>query len=263
MTKKRKRESISKKTRFEVFKRDKFTCQYCGAKAPDVILHLDHIKPVAKGGKVTLVNLLTACENCNQGKSAILLGDDSAVKKAQKQAESLQDRREQLEMIMQWHEDLGDIDNEIIKKLTQFWYCLLGNHYSLTESGIKKLRKMVKRFSLDETLTAMKISAENYIVLDVNNKPTPESAELAFNKISGICVIRRLQKDDPDIQELYYIRGILRNRLSYFDQNIGLMLLKKAHAVGATTESLKKFATEVYNWTEFKNAIEEFINKNG
>lgn len=45
-----KRKAISKKIRFEVFKRDSFTCQYCGEKAPDVILHVDHIDPVAKGG---------------------------------------------------------------------------------------------------------------------------------------------------------------------------------------------------------------------
>ena len=37
-----KRKSISKKARFEVFKRDSFTCQYCGRTAPDVVLHLDH-----------------------------------------------------------------------------------------------------------------------------------------------------------------------------------------------------------------------------
>ena len=45
-----KRKSMSRKLRFEVFKRDRFTCQYCGAKAPDVILHVDHIHPVAAGG---------------------------------------------------------------------------------------------------------------------------------------------------------------------------------------------------------------------
>jgi len=42
------RKAISKKLRFEVYKRDKFTCQYCGRKAPDVILEIDHINPVAK-----------------------------------------------------------------------------------------------------------------------------------------------------------------------------------------------------------------------
>jgi len=35
--------AISKRDRFEVFKRDKFTCQYCGKAAPDVVLHIDHI----------------------------------------------------------------------------------------------------------------------------------------------------------------------------------------------------------------------------
>lgn len=45
------RKSIGPKLRFEVFKRDLFTCQYCGRKAPDVVLHCDHVKPVASNGR--------------------------------------------------------------------------------------------------------------------------------------------------------------------------------------------------------------------
>ena len=45
-----KRKTISKKTRFEVFKRDSFKCQYCGASAPEAILVVDHIDPFSKGG---------------------------------------------------------------------------------------------------------------------------------------------------------------------------------------------------------------------
>jgi hypothetical protein len=62
------RKAISKKTRFEVFKRDLFLCQYCGAHPPEVILHVDHIMPVAAGGTNDSDNLTTACEACNQGK---------------------------------------------------------------------------------------------------------------------------------------------------------------------------------------------------
>ena len=62
------RKPISKRTRFEVFKRDMFSCQYCGKKSPDVVLHVDHIKPVSKGGKNTITNLITACRDCNLGK---------------------------------------------------------------------------------------------------------------------------------------------------------------------------------------------------
>lgn len=67
------RAALSKKTRFEVFKRDEFQCQYCGAHPPQVILHVDHIHPVAEGGTNDIDNLVTACEPCNQGKGARLL----------------------------------------------------------------------------------------------------------------------------------------------------------------------------------------------
>jgi hypothetical protein len=62
--------SLSKKLRFEIFKRDSFTCQYCGKTPPDVILHVDHIHPVAHGGGDDPMNLITACSDCNLGKGA-------------------------------------------------------------------------------------------------------------------------------------------------------------------------------------------------
>lgn len=63
------RKPIPKKTRFKVFMRDKFTCQYCGQSAPDVKLHLDHVKPVSKGGTNDIENLTTSCIDCNLSKS--------------------------------------------------------------------------------------------------------------------------------------------------------------------------------------------------
>ena len=41
-----KRKGLSKKIRFEVFKRDRFTCQYCGSQAPQAILVVDHVRPI-------------------------------------------------------------------------------------------------------------------------------------------------------------------------------------------------------------------------
>ncbi len=69
------RKNPSKRLRFDVFKRDSFTCQYCGAQPPDAVLVCDHIDPVARGGKTTIDNLITACEPCNQGKAAKVLRD--------------------------------------------------------------------------------------------------------------------------------------------------------------------------------------------
>lgn len=62
------RKPLSKKIRFRVFQRDNFTCQYCGRSAPEVELHVDHIRSVANGGDNDMENLITACKDCNLGK---------------------------------------------------------------------------------------------------------------------------------------------------------------------------------------------------
>lgn len=67
------RKPMSKKLRFEVFKRDLFICQYCGAHPPVAILEVDHIDPVANGGTDRIDNLITSCVECNRGKGARLL----------------------------------------------------------------------------------------------------------------------------------------------------------------------------------------------
>lgn len=58
----------SQKLRFLIFSKHKFTCQYCGAKAPEVKLEIDHILPISKGGMDCEDNLTTSCQDCNRGK---------------------------------------------------------------------------------------------------------------------------------------------------------------------------------------------------
>lgn len=68
-----KRKAISTRVRFEVLKRDSFKCQYCGANSSNGELHIDHITPLALGGKNDILNLVTSCAKCNLGKSSIPL----------------------------------------------------------------------------------------------------------------------------------------------------------------------------------------------
>lgn len=63
------------KLRFDILMRDHFTCQYCGRKAPDVILQIDHKYPIARGGKNEMKNYITACSDCNIGKRDIILDE--------------------------------------------------------------------------------------------------------------------------------------------------------------------------------------------
>lgn len=62
--------TVSKRLRYEILRRDNHTCRYCGAHAPDAVLTIDHVVAVALGGKDDPSNLVTACRDCNSGKSA-------------------------------------------------------------------------------------------------------------------------------------------------------------------------------------------------
>jgi 5-methylcytosine-specific restriction endonuclease McrA len=57
---------IVKLTKAEVFRRDKYTCQYCGKKTST--LTIDHVIPRSKGGSHTWENLVAACPSCNHRK---------------------------------------------------------------------------------------------------------------------------------------------------------------------------------------------------
>lgn len=71
------------KFRFRILKRDNFTCQYCGRsprKDKDVVLQVDHIIPVSRGGGWGDENMITSCRECNLGKGDMVLGERKKIK---------------------------------------------------------------------------------------------------------------------------------------------------------------------------------------
>ena len=69
---------MRKGLRFDIFRRDNFTCRYCGAQPPDVVLEVDHVVPRVDGGSDDPLNLATSCGDCNRGKSRKRLDITSA-----------------------------------------------------------------------------------------------------------------------------------------------------------------------------------------
>ena len=55
-------------TRFNVFLRDRFRCQYCGGAFTAKELTFEHVVPRSLGGKMAWDNIVAACEPCNVGK---------------------------------------------------------------------------------------------------------------------------------------------------------------------------------------------------
>ena len=150
-----KRKSTGKRARFEVFKRDEFTCRYCGSRPPGVILHVDHIVPVSKGGTDDLDNLATACQSCNAGKAAIPLGDKEPPLNPNA-APALKEQTEQMAEYRQW---LG----EFLRERAEYETLVLGAISDTLEMGLSDqdngtVLKLVDELGLPGTLELARIA---------------------------------------------------------------------------------------------------------
>lgn len=206
------RQPISKKARFEVFKRDMFTCQYCGAQSPDVVLHCDHINPVAAGGDNDILNLITACAGCNAGKGATPLADNAALSKQRDRLVELEERRQQIEMMVQWRDELRSLDVDTITLIAD--RILARGKAEPNENGRAHIARWLKRFTVAELLRAVDEAFDIYLVY-VADEPTSESWEKAFKKIPGVADILRQENERPYLRRLIYIQGILRKRTRF------------------------------------------------
>lgn len=228
------RKSLTKKVRFEVFKRDSFTCQYCGSKAPDVILEVDHINPVSKGGTNELINLITSCYSCNRGKSDRKLSDNSVVEKQRKQIEELNLRRQQLEMMLQWRDGEIKLKQEENKKVVDYF----NNHfknYTLNKKGEGKLNELVKKFGIINVLNAIDTAINNYTF---DWRDEGENFESALSKVGGICF---LNNQPEHVKRLSYIKGIVKNKfyLSQKDITKLMIALNKYYSSGYCLDHLE------------------------
>lgn len=168
--------AIGKTLRFEIFKRDGFVCQYCGAHPPDVVLECDHIIAVAAGGTDDEDNLITACFNCNRGKAARDLNvspmplDQKAALVAEREAqlqgyqEIMQRKRDRLEDEAWQVADV--LAGESVKKFDA--------------ERLVSIKRFLDRLGLHEVLDSAEIARAR--------KPTPQySAYTQFRYFCGVC----------------------------------------------------------------------------
>lgn len=169
-----KRKSISKKLRFDVFKRDEFECQYCGAHPPSVILHVDHIHPVFDGGDNSIDNLITSCESCNLGKGKGLLTDvpESIKVKAKKIQES--------ELQIKGYMDILSCKRERIESESWLIAAALSGVQRVERHGTVELlsiRRFLEKLHYFEVLDAANIAFSKF------HYPTPKK----FRYFCGVC----------------------------------------------------------------------------
>ena len=167
--------SLSVRTRFDVFKRDRYTCQYCGKTPPDVLLEVDHITPRAAGGGDEMANLTSACWECNRGKGARLLEEGTEPVVGAGQVDSL---RERLEQAAAYTELVGQQEALVDKQVSlvigvwakafgasqvqeggeSFWQLPSGQEFPNERS----VRIFVRRLPVHEIMAAIDITASRH-----------------------------------------------------------------------------------------------------
>jgi hypothetical protein len=150
--------SISKKIRFEVFKRDGFTCQYCGKHPPEVILEVDHINPKSKGGQDDINNLLTSCFDCNRGKSNIELKQVT-----HSMIDNMEAIKEREKQYVEYHKLLAKVQRRINSEIKQVTEIYEGKFkgWTLTDTFKKgTVKQFIEKLNVFEVEEAMSIAVE-------------------------------------------------------------------------------------------------------
>lgn len=216
------RKPISKKIRFEVFKRDKFTCQYCGRSAPDVILEIDHLNPVINGGDNDILNLVTSCRDCNRGKGKHKLSDNAIIEKQRTQLKELSEKREQLEMVLEWREELKNISEKEIMAFCGEFEEHTG--FGLSNDQKLKLKQLFNEFQFNDVMDAMDIAIEKYF------DGTRRGASISFYKIGGICYNRKNQSSKE--YQFNYLRKCCYNNFQECNEDILHKIVDNIESVG-------------------------------
>ena len=162
-----KRKPISPSLRFDVLEKDNFTCQYCGAKATDenVLLEIDHIIPVSKGGDNNIENLITSCKKCNIGKSAKKLGAKKRLTLRQKEIKELEQKREQQEMYLKSRLNKRN-ESEILVNYIHGLCSKYELNRQLNDNGKNLIFKLYKKIGLEKVFDLIEDN-EDYLI---NNK---------------------------------------------------------------------------------------------
>ncbi len=235
---------IPKWLRFEVLKRDKFKCQYCGATVTDgAPLHVDHIVPECDGGETSMINLVTACMTCNIGKGTKHLDDDTLVQKQAAEIDRLAQQQEVMDLYLQWRTELVKFRWQLVDSFQE--------HFGkATGFGIVPevaLHWFIDGFGLDELLAALDICVRQYTV--AGKSVAKEEAEKMVMMLPRIAANRR--RPDADVKaNAAYIVGILRSRLDYLPKCSYRIVDEIMHS-GVDFSRAKLIAREVYSWHAF------------
>lgn len=168
----------SKRLRFEIFKRDGFRCAYCGATPQQLPLHCDHVIPESKGGTDDPANLVTACRDCNGGKSNIPL-EERRLRHVDLDPEAAREHAEQIREYLEAQKDISSAQNEVLEHVREHWEDAVG--WELLKNEERSILGFLQKLDIREVKNAIDVAA--------SAKPafTAYQAKTTFKYFCGIC----------------------------------------------------------------------------
>jgi len=167
--------AISKKIRFEVFKRDGFQCAYCGKTPPQVTLEVDHVDPKSKGGKDDINNLVTARFDCNRGKRNIPL-----TKIAPKLSDNLEVLQEQEDQLKAYRQFVARIEKRVkkdIKDIDSIYQAAYPGWQFSDRFKNTSLKLFLKQLPKDQIVWSLEAAISKF----------PTNKDRVINYFCGIC----------------------------------------------------------------------------
>lgn len=181
--------AIGKKKRFSVFERDGFCCQYCGLTPPDVVLEVDHMVSKKDGGSDDLLNLTTACFDCNRGKSKKSIYNPKKSKvNLKREIKNLEEKKGQLESYYLFIQRKKELKNKELEVFENHWKRASGNRFTFNEHGLKSIARLKEIYPAVLIFEAMDISWGREDIHD-NDK---------FRFMCGVLKNLLLKKTDPE-----------------------------------------------------------------
>jgi len=173
------RTPISKRLRFSIFARDQFTCAYCGKSPPEVKLVVDHIIPVIEEGTNDEFNLVTSCEDCNQGKGKHPLPN----------GENINDQKRRYQEMLE-RIDIAELAEKAIKNQLALrqnvcdYYCGVTGKSTILNTSLSALCNLVNEFGIESILYWIDIAVGKL-----------GASEYCSNHIRYICGIAKNERD--------------------------------------------------------------------
>jgi hypothetical protein len=171
-----------------------------------------------------------------------LLDDRKAVEIQREQLAAIEERREQLKMMLDWRVECAGFEAEQVDAVNTM--IQMRFERILSPQGRLDVSALIKKFGMSLVLDSTQAACDYY-----------KDADTAIGKIGGICVCKKRDAENPGMGKFSYIRAILKNRCGYVNEGSLKEMMQDAFAIGLSPEPLIEIAKQSKSFTQFNNGV--------